>query len=137
MVTSHIASRLLAQSAIYPGLTDVVADLVSSGGSVLYGVRLPDDFIGLSFEEAPYRFRAQHQAMLVAVRRDGDVQFSAPRDLVLRPDNAEVVIAEHLGRLAAAPHSDVPRHEAAFAQGAAPHRTRVAQVGESIRSGRT
>ena len=104
MVTSHIASRLLARSAIYPGLTDLVADLVSSGGSELYGVRIPQDCIGLSFEEASYRFRAQHQATLLAVRRDGHVRFTAPHDFQLAADDVAVVIAENLGRMQPAPH---------------------------------
>jgi voltage-gated potassium channel len=100
MVTSHIASRLLARSAVYPGLTGIVADLVSSGGSELYGVKVPRDCVGLSMEEASYRLRAEHQAILLAVRRDGRVQFHAPREFELRENDDLVVIAESLGRLA-------------------------------------
>ena len=42
MITSHIASRLLARSAIYPGLADIIADLVSAGGAELHRVNLPE-----------------------------------------------------------------------------------------------
>ena len=101
MVTSHIASRLLARAAIYPGLADIVADLVSSGGSELYRVDLPGDMVGLSFEEASYRLQFQHQATLLAVRRGADVIFSGQKDFTLRPDDDIVVIAESLGRLRA------------------------------------
>ena len=44
LVTSRLASRLLARSALYPGLTELVTDIVSGGmGSELYRVALPDD----------------------------------------------------------------------------------------------
>ena len=44
LVTSRLASRLLARSALYPGLTELVTDIVSGGdGSELYRVTLPDD----------------------------------------------------------------------------------------------
>ena len=43
MVTSRIASRLLARSSLYPGLAELVTDIVSGGeGSELYRVALPD-----------------------------------------------------------------------------------------------
>ena len=43
MVTSRIASRLLARSSLYPGLAELVTDIVSGGeGSELYRVNLPD-----------------------------------------------------------------------------------------------
>jgi voltage-gated potassium channel len=103
MVTSHIASRLLARSAIYPGLTDLVADLVSTGGSELYGVRIPADIVGLTFEESAYRFRSQHQATLLAVRSGGRLLFSAPREWTTGTTDTALVIAEHLGRLEPAP----------------------------------
>ncbi|HET9520288.1 MAG TPA: NAD-binding protein, partial [Candidatus Limnocylindrales bacterium] len=49
LVTSRLASRLLARSALYPGLTRLVTDIVSGGdGSELYRVTLPDDYLGLT-----------------------------------------------------------------------------------------
>jgi voltage-gated potassium channel len=106
MVTSHIASRLLARSAIYPGLTDLVADLVASGGAELYGVVVPADCVGLSFEEASYRLRTEHHATLIAVRRNGRAPFDPPRELELGSDDVLVVIAMQLGRLRPAPHDE-------------------------------
>ena len=103
MVTSHIASRLLARSAIYPGLTELVADLVSTGGTELYAVRIPADCVGLSFEDAAYRFRSQHQATLLAIRSEGQLKFSAPREWTLDVNDIALVTAEHLGRLQPAP----------------------------------
>ncbi len=44
MVTSRISSRLLARSSLYPGLAEIVTDIVSGGeGSELYRIALPDD----------------------------------------------------------------------------------------------
>ena len=41
LVTSKIASHLLARSALYPGLTGIVTDIVSGGeGSELYRITL-------------------------------------------------------------------------------------------------
>jgi voltage-gated potassium channel len=107
MVTSAIASRLLARSAIYPGLTDIVADLVATGGAELYGVIVPDDCVGLDFQEATFRMRTQHHATLVAVRRRGKPHFDPPREFELRADDVLVVIAQQLGRLRPAPHDEV------------------------------
>ena len=101
MVTSHIASRLLARSAIYPGLANIVSDLVTSGGSELYAVQVPEDCVALSMEETSYRLRSEHQATLIAVRRDGKISFHTPREFEMRPTDELVVIAERLGRLRA------------------------------------
>ena len=51
LVTSKIASHLLARSALYPGLTGIVTDIVSGGeGSELYRITCPDDYLGLSID---------------------------------------------------------------------------------------
>ena len=70
LVTSSLASRLLARSALYPGLTGLVTDIVSGGeGSELYRVYLPEEFAGLSVDEASARLRGDHCATLLAVGR--------------------------------------------------------------------
>ena len=52
LVTSKIASHLLARSALYPGLSAIVTDIVSGGeGSELYRITLPDEYIGLSIDD--------------------------------------------------------------------------------------
>jgi voltage-gated potassium channel len=135
MVTSHIASRLLARSAIYPGLTDLVADLVSSGGSELYGVKIPPDLVGLSFEAASNRFRAEHQATLLAIRRNGHVTFNAPREFTLRKDDVAVVIADHLGRLDPAPREERAATGGTLQPTLAPREPRV--VAPEIEASRT
>ena len=57
-MTSRLASRLLARSALYPGLTELVTDIVSGGdGSQLYRVALPESYLGLSIDEVSARLR--------------------------------------------------------------------------------
>ena len=78
LVTSRLASRLLARSALYPGLTELVTDIVSGGdGSELYRVTLPDDDVGLSIDDVSRHLRADHRATLLAVTR-GSRTFTNP-----------------------------------------------------------
>ncbi|HEY8632531.1 MAG TPA: NAD-binding protein, partial [Candidatus Limnocylindrales bacterium] len=58
LITSTLASHLLARSALYPGLTEIVTDIVSGGdGSELYRVALPDAYLGLTIDEVSARLR--------------------------------------------------------------------------------
>jgi voltage-gated potassium channel len=67
LVTSRLASRLLARSALYPGLTSLVTDIVSGGeGSELYRVELPASYLGLTIDEVSARLRGEHRATLLA-----------------------------------------------------------------------
>ena len=70
-MTSRISSRLLARSSLYPGLAEIVTDIVSGGeGSELYRVSLPDEFIGLSVDELSAKLRGDHSATLLAIGRE-------------------------------------------------------------------
>ena len=100
LVTSQLASRLLARSALYPGLSELVTDIVSGGeGSELYRVALPDDYVGLSVDELSTRLRGEHRATLLAVTRDGRSMTNPPADFRLQPGDDAVVVAEGLGDL--------------------------------------
>ena len=101
LVTSRLASRLLARSALYPGLTELVTDIVSGGeGSELYRVALPDSYLGLSVDEVSARLRTEHRATLLAVSRDRRTYVNPPTDFVLQPGDDALVVAESLGSLA-------------------------------------
>ena len=100
LVTSRLASRLLARSALYPGLTELVTDIVSGGdGSELYRVMLPDTYVGLSIDELSTRLRGEHHATLLAVTRDGRSLVNPPADFRLQAGDDAVVVAEGLGEL--------------------------------------
>ncbi|MEO6715321.1 MAG: NAD-binding protein [Mycobacteriales bacterium] len=101
LVTSRIASRLLARSSLYPGLTEIVTDIVSGGeGSELYRVALPAAYIGMSIDELSSRLRAEHRATLLAVSRGGEAFVNPPTGFCLEPGDDAVVVAESLGTLA-------------------------------------
>lgn len=100
LVTSRVASRLLARSALYPGLSNVVTDIVSGGdGSELYRVHLPDDYCGLSVDNLATRLRGEHRATLLAISRGGQTWVNPPADFVLQPMDDALVVAESLGTL--------------------------------------
>ncbi len=107
LVTSKIASHLLARSALYPGLTGIVTDIVSGGdGSELYRIGLPDDYIGLSIDAVAARLRTEHRATLLSVNRGGHAFVNPGADFVLERDDDAVVVAESLGSLAPLEISD-------------------------------
>jgi voltage-gated potassium channel len=100
LVTSRLASRLLARSALYPGLASLVTDIVSGGeGSQLYRVALPDAYTDLTPDEVSARLRSEHRATLLAVTRDGTRVTNPPADFRLTAGDGAVVIAESLDGL--------------------------------------
>jgi voltage-gated potassium channel len=101
LVTSKVASHLLARSALYPGLTAIITDIVSGGeGSELYRVVLPDDYIGLSIDAVSSRLRDEHHATLLSVNRGGRAFVNPAADFALEPGDDAVVVAQSLGELA-------------------------------------
>lgn len=116
LVTSKVASHLLARSALYPGLTGIVTDIVSGGdGSELYRIALPDEYIGLSIDAVSARLRTEHRATLLSVNRYGHAFVNPAADFVLEPGDDAVVVAESLGTLAPLEISDlnaIPRSAA-------------------------
>ncbi len=101
LVTSTLASRLLARSALYPGLTELVTDIVSGGfGSELYRVTLPDAYVGLSIDEVSARLRSEHRATLLSIGRAGQTHTNPATDFLLEPGDDALVVAESLGTLA-------------------------------------
>jgi voltage-gated potassium channel len=98
LVTSRLASRLLARSALYPGLTELVTDIVSGGdGSELYRVTLPEEYLGSTIDDVSRRLRAEHRATLLAVTRGPHTFTNPPRDFVIEPHDDALVLAESLG----------------------------------------
>ncbi len=100
LVSSRLAAHLLARTAMYPGLSAVVADMVAGGdGSELYRVELPDGYLGVSIDELSTRMRRDHQATVLAVSRNGSSFINPPSDFRLEPGDDAVVVAESLGTL--------------------------------------
>ena len=101
LVTSTLASHLVARSALYPGLTGLVSDIVTGGeGSELYRVELPERYLGLHIDEVSTRLRHEHRATLLAVGRGTQTVVNPPADFHLQADDDLLVVAESLGTLA-------------------------------------
>ena len=108
LVTSKIASHLLARSALYPGLSGIVTDIVSGGeGSELYRISLPPEYCGLSIDQLAARLRSDHRATLLSVNRGGHSFVNPKTDFVLQEGDDAVVVAESLGTLAPLEIADV------------------------------
>ena len=108
LVTSKIASHLLARSALYPGLSAIVTDIVSGGeGSELYRISLPEDYVGLSIDAVAARLRNEHRATLLSVNRGGHAFVNPETDFLLQSGDDAVVVAESLGSLAPLEIADV------------------------------
>jgi len=101
LVTSRLAAHLLARSALYPGLSGLVQDMVSGGeGAELYAIRVPDDYLGMTVDELSATLRERHEATLLAVQR-GSRSFVNPRtDFRIEPGDDALVLAESLKTLA-------------------------------------
>ncbi len=101
LVTSKIASHLLARSALYPGLTGIVTDIVSGGeGSELYRITLPDEYLGMTIDEVAGHLRAEHRATLLSIQRGGHAFVNPEASFRLEPGDDAIVVAESLGKLA-------------------------------------
>ena len=101
LVTSKVASHLLARTALYPGLSSIVTDIVSGGeGSELYRIALPDEYLGQPIDEVASRLRNDHHATLLSVNRGGRAFVNPPGDFVLQAGDDAIVVAEGLGTLA-------------------------------------
>jgi voltage-gated potassium channel len=101
LVSSQVGARLLARSALYPGLTELVSDIVSGGeGSELYRVQIPDEYLNLSVDDVSVRLRAEHRATLLSISRAGKAFVNPPSDFRIEAGDDAVVVAESLGTLA-------------------------------------
>ena len=100
LVTSKLASRLLARSALYPGLSALVTDIVSGGeGAELYRISLPDDYCGMTVDALSMRLRRDHHATLLSVNRGGRAFPNPKADFELQEGDDAVVLAESLALL--------------------------------------
>lgn len=100
LVTSKLAAHLLARTALYPGLSELITDLVSGGeGSELYRVKLPEDQVGFSIDDVSTMLRKEHGATLLAVNRGDKTLNNLGSDFMFEAGDDLVVVAESLGDL--------------------------------------
>jgi voltage-gated potassium channel len=97
LVTSKLASRLLARTALHPGLGDLVTDMVSGGiGSELYRVPMPDWMIGRTVLDVSGMLLEHHGATLLAVARGSELLANPAARLVFAAGDEIVLMAESI-----------------------------------------
>ncbi|HKX76229.1 MAG TPA: NAD-binding protein [Acidimicrobiia bacterium] len=97
LVTSRLASHLLARTALYPGLGELVTDIVSGGeGSELYRVELPAEMAGRTVADIVPRLLAFNGAILLAIGRDGKVIANPAGTETLGSGDELIILAESL-----------------------------------------
>jgi voltage-gated potassium channel len=109
LVTPILASHLLARTAMYPGLSGLVTDMVSGGpaGSELYRVVLPDEYVSGSVDDLSVLMRREHEATLLAVARAGSVFLNPLSDFRLRAGDHAIVVARSLKSLSPLEFADL------------------------------
>jgi voltage-gated potassium channel len=100
MVTSKLAAHLLARTAMYPGLSQLVVDIVSGGdGAELYRVALPDDCVGMSVDDLAARLRRENRTTLLGITRGGATHANPDATFRMELGDDLIVVAESLGAL--------------------------------------
>lgn len=116
LVTSKLSSRLLARSALYPGLAELVTDIVGGSGSEdpqLYRVSMPEAAVGSSTAELATMMRADHHATVLAVTRAGQTVANPPHGFRMESGDELVVLAYELGQMSPVIKEKVVRQEGA------------------------
>jgi voltage-gated potassium channel len=104
IVPSQIAAHLAARSALYPGLTDLVADIVSGGeGSELYRIQVPESFVGLTVQDVAVILIRDHRATMLALIRNGTNYVNPPGEMTIERNDDALVVAESIATLAPLP----------------------------------
>ncbi len=100
LVPSQIAAHLAARSALYPGLSQLVADIVAGGeGSELYRIQLPSRFVGRTAAELASQLHGEYRATLMAISRNGVGIVNPKPDLVIEDGDDALVMAESIALL--------------------------------------
>jgi len=103
LVTSKLSSRLLARSALYPGLAELVTDIVGGAGNPddpqLYRVRMPEEAVGMSTAELATLMRSDHHATVMAVARGNSTVANPPHGFRMEAGDELVVLAYELGSM--------------------------------------
>lgn len=110
LVTSKLASRLLARTALHPGLGDLVTDMVSGGiGSELYRIPMPERMAGRRVLEIASSLLQFNDATLLAVARNGSVLANPGAQFIVESGDQLVVMAESMERLASLSEAGTPQ----------------------------
>jgi voltage-gated potassium channel len=95
VVSGEYGGKILAHSALYHGISQVLSELLATTeeSSEFYRVPVPAELGGKDFEAALEYFRARHHAIVVAVMRGGKAHVNPEVGLRLEAGDELVVIA--------------------------------------------
>jgi voltage-gated potassium channel len=95
VVSGEYGGKILAHSALYHGISQVLSELLATTeeSSEFYRVPVPAELGGKDFEAALEYFRARHHAVVVAVMRGGKAHVNPEVGLRLEAGDELVVIA--------------------------------------------
>ncbi len=86
IVTGELSCRLLAQSALDPGVNRVFSELVSNGfGNEIYKLNTPKEIVGNSFIDALRSLKEKFDAVLIAVEPRGQ------KEIIINPPNSRII----------------------------------------------
>ena len=124
LVTSKVASHLLARSALYPGLSGAGHRhrVGRRGIGALPRSRCPTSTSACRSTRCRHDSATNHKATLLSVNRGGRAFVNPRTDFVLEPGDDAIVIAESLGTLAPLKLHDL--HTIAADRGGRPERLR-------------
>jgi voltage-gated potassium channel len=124
LVTPRLASHLLARAALYPGLSELVTDMVSGGeGSELYRINMPTEYTGMTIDDASRQLRDEHRATLLAVNRAEKTIVNPAGDFLIEDGDEALVVAEKLGKMSPVRAADAKRAAVAAAAAEAENAT--------------
>jgi voltage-gated potassium channel len=124
LVTPRLASHLLARAALYPGLSELVTDMVSGGeGSELYRINMPTEYTGITIDDASRQLRDEHRATLLAVNRAEKTIVNPAGDFLIEDGDEALVVAEKLGKMSPVRAADAKRAAVAAAAAEAENAT--------------
>lgn len=88
-------SKLLGQAALDHGITRVIFELMSNKfGNQLYKIEAPPELVGLRFGEAMIKMKSEHNAILLAIQREGRFFTNPPSDMIVQEGDELILISE-------------------------------------------
>ena len=96
VVTSEIASDLMARSSVHHGLSSVIFDLLTPDTSnEFYISDAPHDLIGKTFDDALIHLQLTHRAVLIGVKREGELIVNPEQPITITENDRLVVISRN------------------------------------------
>ena len=103
-----VISRIIAQTALQPGLSMVYSELFDYSGNEIYLTRAPG-LEGKTFGQA--QLAAEHMTVIGMRAKDGKPRLDVPPDTLIEPGDQVIVIAQDDSSIAFQPEAQPKLHE--------------------------